>query len=286
LRRADLSDANLKGSYLSKSDLSRANLKRADLSGADLTLANLSKANLVGSILSQAVVGSTTFVNLSLSRTVGLEQIVHWGPSSISTDVFTLSKGNIPDVFLRGCGLPDWEVESVKLHDPGLNNEEINRILYRVYDLRARQAIQISPLFISYSHGDGAFVDKLENHLNRKGIRFWRDIHEAKAGRLETQVDRAIHQASTVLLILSEHSIRSDWVEHEVRTARAREKEMKRDVLCPVALDETWKNSRWPRRIMEQVTEYNILDFSDWKDDSKFENTFNRLIDGLELFYK
>ncbi len=32
--------------------------------------------------------------------------------------------------------------------------------------------------------------------------------------------------------------------------------------------------------------EYNILDFSEWKDETKFENTFNKLIDGLELFYK
>jgi uncharacterized protein YjbI with pentapeptide repeats len=286
LRRTDLSDANLRGSYLSKSDLTRANLKRADLSGADLTLANLTKANLMGSNFAEVVVGSTVFVNSSLGGSVGLEDVAHWGPSSISTDVFALSKGKIPEVFLRGCGLPDWEIESVKLHDPELSNEDINKILYRIYDLRARQALQISPLFISYSHGDGTFVDKLENHLNKKGIRFWRDIHEAKAGRLETQVDRAIRQTSTVLLILSEHSLKSDWVEHEVRTARSVEKEMGRDILCPVSLDDSWKNSPWPERVMEQVMEYNILDFSAWKDESKFESTFNKLIDGLELFYK
>ena len=61
---------------------------------------------------------------------------------------------------------------------------------------------------------------------------------------------------------------------------------MGRDVLCPVALDDSWKNSPWPKRVMEQVMEYNILDFSAWKDDGKFGNTFNKLIDGLELFYK
>lgn len=32
--------------------------------------------------------------------------------------------------------------------------------------------------------------------------------------------------------------------------------------------------------------EYNILDFSNWKDDSKVGSTFNKLIDGVELFYK
>jgi hypothetical protein len=111
-------------------------------------------------------------------------------------------------------------------------------------------------------------------------------IHEMKAGRIEIQIDRAINQKRTVLLVLSEHSLSSDWVEHEVRTARGLEKEMGRDVLCPVPLDDSWKSSPWPKRVMEQITEYNILDFSDWKDESKFEHMFRKLIDGLELFYK
>jgi hypothetical protein len=87
-------------------------------------------------------------------------------------------------------------------------------------------------------------------------------------------------------LTLSEHSLKSDWVEHEVRTARKSEKETGRDVLCPVALDDSWKSSPWPRRVMEQIMEYNILDFSNWKDDGKFGSTFNKLIDGLQLFCK
>jgi hypothetical protein len=57
---------------------------------------------------------------------------------------------------------------------------------------------------------------------------------------------------------------------------------LERDVLCPVALDDGWKSSRWPKRIME----YNILDFSEWEDDVKFEGMFRKLADGLELFYK
>jgi hypothetical protein len=61
---------------------------------------------------------------------------------------------------------------------------------------------------------------------------------------------------------------------------------MRRDVLCPVALDDSWKDSKWDKHVMEQVTKYNILDFSVWKDDSKLDSMFRKLIDGLELFYK
>jgi hypothetical protein len=135
------------------------------------------------------------------------------------------------------------DIEHTKLSNPHLSNEDINEILYKIYDLRAQQSLQVSPLFISYSHADKTFVNKLENHLNKGGIRFWRDVHDATAGRLEKQIDRAIRQNPTVLLVLSEHSLKSDWVEHEVRMARDLERKTVHDVLCPIALDESWNDS-------------------------------------------
>jgi hypothetical protein len=104
--------------------------------------------------------------------------------------------------------------------------------------------------------------------------------------RLETQIEQAIRHNPTVLVILSKNSTQSDWVEHEVRTARELEKELKRDVLCPVALDDSWKSSPWPERVMEQIMEYNILDFSKWQDEQVFGQMFVKLLDGLQLFYK
>jgi hypothetical protein len=146
--------------------------------------------------------------------------------------------------------------------------------------------LQINPLFISYCHEDGVFVDELERYLDEKGIRFWRDIHDATAGRLEKVVDRAIRQNPIVLLVLSKDSVQSDWVEHEARKARELEKELKRDVLCPVALDDSWKNCDWPEVLREQIMDYNILDFSKWEDEKELEKEFGKLIDGLDLYYK
>jgi hypothetical protein len=174
----------------------------------------------------------------------------------------------------------------VKLHQPDLSNEEISNILYRIHDLRAHLSIQISPLFISYSHADSPFIDEVEKYLNKKGIRFWRDTHDATAGRLERQVERAIRLNPTVLLVLSKHSVRSDWVQHEARLARKLEIETRRDVLCPITLDGSWKDCGWPERLREQIMEYNILDFSEWRDEDKFRRMFSRLLDGLDLFYK
>jgi hypothetical protein len=129
-------------------------------------------------------------------------------------------------------------------------------------------------------------VDKVGNSLTKKGIRFWRNIHDAKAGQMGKQIHDAICQNPTVLLILSEHSLNSDWVKNEIRTALGREKEIGRDVLYPVALDDSWKNNRGSKQAMEQITQDHIFDFSAWRNDNQFDSMLRRLIDGLELFYK
>jgi uncharacterized protein YjbI with pentapeptide repeats len=291
ISQADLSRSNLNRAYLNETNLNDSNLSEADLSGANLggsglLDANLNRTNLNGVNFSTSIFGNTLITKIDLRKTQGLESITHYFPSSLSTDTIEISKGEISEVFLRGCGLPDWEIESAKLHNPDLTNEEVVKIQYRIYDLRATQSIQIAPLFISYSHADSAFVDTLEKELNKKGIRFWRDIHNMTAGRMEAQIDRAIRQNPTVLLILSKNSMNSDWVQHEVRKARDLEKELGRDALCPIALDDGWKSSRWPQRVMEQVMEYNILDFSKWEDEAAFQEKFAKLLSGLDLFYK
>jgi uncharacterized protein YjbI with pentapeptide repeats len=142
LSRADLREANLRKADLRGADLSGANLSEANLSGADLreanlTLANLSGANLSGAILGGAnlsgaklgganlsgadlgganveraevgytTLGYTIFGDVDLSVVKGLDTVYHRGPSTIGIDTIYKSKGKIPQVFLRGCGVPD-----------------------------------------------------------------------------------------------------------------------------------------------------------------------------------
>jgi hypothetical protein len=296
LAGAMLNRSNFPGIDLRLANLSRAALWKANLTGANLTGANLQNAILYNATFTRAILRQADFLNAALDGTIfantdlgnalNLDTIKHRGPSSVSEDTIIASNGLIPESFLRGCGLTDSYIEFAKLYDPNFSNIAINQTLYKIYELRATQSIQIAPLFISYSHADADFVNHLDASLTAKGVRFWRDIHDAKAGRLETQIDRAIRQNPTVLLILSRDSIKSDWVEHEVRTARTLEKELGRDALCPIALDDSWKSSPWPKRVMEQIMEYNILDFSGWENKDTFESKFAKLLSGLDLFYK
>jgi uncharacterized protein YjbI with pentapeptide repeats len=288
---ANLSGANLRGSILTQSFLAQVDLTQTNLELANLSSADLWNTTLIDTLLRETEFHNTNiakcnFASVDLSLILHLDTVKHMAPSRIGRETLALSKGMISESFLRGCGFSDWEIESAKLHNPNLTNDEISKIQYRIYDLRATQAIQIAPLFISYSHADTGFVDHLDSALTQKGVRFWRDIHDAKAGRLETQIDRAIRQNPTVLLILSKNSLNSDWVQHEVRKARELEKELGRDALCPVALDDSWKSSKWPARLMEQIMEYHILDFSDWDNPSAFNDKFTKLLSGLDLFYK
>jgi hypothetical protein len=211
---------------------------------------------------------------------------VHRGPSPISTDTLILSEGKLPDVFLRGCGLSDADIEYARLSNPALSVEEIDKILTRIRDLREAQAVQVSPLFISYNLSNSQFVDKLDEKLRKKGIRYWHDIREIQTGGTEHPADRALRHDARVILILSEQALQSDWVEQEVEEARKLEKERKHPMLFLIALDASWKDGRWPRRGMEQIKEADILDFSAWREARKFEEMYRTLLERLDLFHK
>ena len=54
-----------------------------------------------------ALVDITNFGNVDLRFAKGLETVKHWGPSTIGIDTTYKSRSRIPEVFLRGCGVPD-----------------------------------------------------------------------------------------------------------------------------------------------------------------------------------
>ena len=241
LQHVDLAEANLAGANLQRTNLSSANLCDASLKGANLQWVDLSMAILARTKMSDAWFEHVILSFNDLSETMGLSDCSHIGPSELGYHTLMMSK-DLPESFLKGCGLQDWEIEATKLHARELCAEEITRILYRIHDLRVQRVLLINPLFISYAHDDKSFVAKIEEVFKGKGIRYWRDVHHATAGRLEKQVDQAMRLHPIVLLILSEHATKSDWVQHEVRLARELEKETGRDVLCPIALDDSWKS--------------------------------------------
>jgi hypothetical protein len=81
-------------------------------------------------------------------------------------------------------------------------------------------------VFISYSHADIEFVEKLTFALIRENVKTWRDEQRLLAGdRLTPQIEDAIDKASVFVIILSPPSLESVWVQRELERATKREAE-------------------------------------------------------------
>lgn len=280
LHQADLRGADLRGASLWKADL-----QNADLREADLRQTNLTSSSLQGIDLRRARMGDTCLVDVDVHRAIGLEEVVHLHHSSIDIDSMRHSNGKIPEVFLRGCGLSDWEIETVKLYDPDLGRREVNKVLNRIQAFRTGWRHQVSQLYIAYTDSDRGFVNQLEQHLNTKGIRSWRHEHETRTEVVRKPVERD-YRDQTVILVLSADSIGCEWVQDELRRARDCEVpgHIGRYVFRPVALDESWKSYSWPDGVPEQLSRYQIAILTGWRNQGDLESQFEELIGGLRLF--
>jgi hypothetical protein len=272
LREADLSEANLGRAYLGGAnlggaDLGGANLHRADLGGANLHRANLRRANLRQADLravdfTEATVGDTLFGDLDLSLVEGLQTVRHRGPSTVGIDTIYRSGGKIPETFLRGCGVPD------------------NFIAYM--GLLTGKAFEYYSCFISYSTQDDAFAQRLHNDLQSKGVRCWFAPKDMKIGdKIRDRIEESIRRHDKLMIVLSEHSINSAWVEKEVETAFEEERRRNTRVLLPIRLDEAVMrtNQAWAADIRRTR---HIGDFTEWEHYPSYQKAFARLLRDLK----
>jgi uncharacterized protein YjbI with pentapeptide repeats len=271
LSRANLKEANLGGANLYRADLSRANLSRAFLREANLSRAGLMWANLGGANLAEAVVGWTSFGAVDLSTVKGLDNLIHQGPSSIDIQTIYLSEGTIRDIFLRGAGVPDNFISYIKS--------------------LVGNPIEFYSCFISYATKDQEFANRLHADLQAHGVRCWLASHNIQGGKkIHEQIDEAIQVHDRLLLILSEHSINSEWVKTEIAKARKREISEKRRMLFPISLVpfekiRTWKNfdGDTGKDSAREIREYFIPDFSRWKTDhGAYQREFEKLLRDLK----
>jgi uncharacterized protein YjbI with pentapeptide repeats len=260
LRNTALTDANLKRAQLLDADLRHSSLNGIDLSEAHLSSANLSGSDLREANLSGTILSETVLANVDLNGAMGLETCHHAGPSII--DFRTLMRCHpLPLVFLRGVGLPDSVIDYL----PSLLN----------------QPIQYYSCFISYSSKDDEFAKRIHADLQSKGVRCWFAPHDLPiGGKILDEIDAAIRLRDKVLLILSEHSIGSGWVEDEVKTAYEEERRRKQTTLFPIRLDDAVMETSeaWAAKLR---SDRNIGDFRQWKDHDRYQKVFERVLRDL-----
>lgn len=264
LSGAELSWANLSWANLSWANLSEANLSQAYLGGANLNGADFYPADLLG-----AVISYTIFGNNDLGKAKGLDEIAHFGPSSIGIDTIYRSKGNIPGIFLRGAGVP----ESLIQYLPSL----------------VGNPIEFYSCFISYSHEDKSFARRLYDGLQGRGIRCWLDEkHMLPGDDIYARVDRAIRIRDKVLLCCSKNSLDSWWVSNEIKTTLEKEQQLGKNrnekilSLIPLNLDGYMFGDKWDSGYRAEIRSRLAADFAGWEQDNKkFEEQFERVIMAL-----
>lgn len=262
LYQADLFEANLSRAYLARADLTLATLNRANLSEANLSEADLSFADLSEADLSRASISYTVFARVDLSKTKGLAEIEHEGPSHLTLDTIQLPQDGSALHFLRGAGIPDEWIDfwrGTMMHP-----------------------IQYHSLFISYSSKDEILAHRLHADLQASGVRCWFAPEDLKIGdKIRSRIDEAIHRQDKLLLLLSGHAIASDWVADEVEAAIEKEQWQKREVLFPVRLDDAVMQTTqaWATKLRRTR---HIGDFTNWTDPQAYQSAFDRLLHDLK----
>jgi hypothetical protein len=265
--RPDLSGADLRGA-----DLRRANLILAVLTGANISSAILFFTNFTVAILQYAVfanseLGDTIFANTDLSLAKGLDSVRHDGPSTIGIDTLYESGGNIPEAFLRGCGVPNTFITFARS--------------------LVGTAIDYYSAFISFTEADDAISERLHNDLQAAGVRCWRWKEDAKWGKaLMRSIDEAVRVYDKLVVICSEQSLNSPAVSSEIERALQKEDELARqgkysEVLFPIRLD-NYIFTGWNHHRKADVLAKNVGDFRNWHEPTNYRSKLDRLLRDLK----
>jgi DNA-directed RNA polymerase delta subunit len=137
--------------------------------------------------------------------------------------------------------------------------------------------------FISYSSRNQAFAERLHADLENRGVECWFAPEDLKIGQqIREGIDESIRKHDRMLLVLSEMSVKSQWVQQEVETALEIEREQQgRQVLFPIQLDDSvmQQSTGWPAMIKNTR---HIGDFQNWKDPDAYQKALDKLMRDLK----
>lgn len=182
-----------------------------------------------------------------------------------------------------------WTVCTNQFCDwPGLHSEEFEwgPCTPTVWESGLRR---YETVFISYNSLDQEFANALYEKLTLHGVACWYAPHHIRGGQtVREQVQSAVRKQDRVLVIISEASMDSEWVQYEISEARRREKDESRRVLFPISVVEFGKLKNWVIEddespdLAKEIRKYFIPDFSQWREKEAFQSELGKLLDALD----
>ena len=93
-------------------------------------------------------------------------------------------------------------------------------VKYRHYHLKRLKPDRPVCVFVSHNHRDREFVERLRERLAHHSIETWYSNADIIPGdRYIQAIEAGLLKCDWVLVVVSDHSVQSDWVRAEVRTA-------------------------------------------------------------------
>jgi hypothetical protein len=296
-RRDNLDGFDLTGIEFTSCDFSRASFRGAHIGhpkgAVHLGSAQFRKCRFVGVDFESVGFGSAIFERCNFERALLNGFSSHGADFSYSRFARAMIHGDFEDAILVGTDFAYSHWSSVSFIDVDLSKAEglLDVVVYAPVVLDHRTLWRSGPLSSHFYRMCGfpeTFVDYMpsmvQRAINLKSCFISYSAHDDAfvGARIREELETAIHTQDKLLLVLSQNSIASQWVEYEVEAAIARENREKRDILFPITIDDevfTTKKA-WAATLRRQR---HIGDFRNSRTTESYVTGLRRLLSDLAV---